>query len=80
MKTKLEITKHVLTPEHKKLNDKEKAALLEKYYISPHNLPRILKKDKALSNLKVEEGDIIKITRKSPTAGITNFYRVIVND
>ena len=80
MKTKFEMDKHVLVPEHKKLNDKEKAALLEKYNISPNNLPRILKKDKVISDLKIKEGDIIKIKRKSPTAGVTDFYRVIIND
>ena len=80
MKTTFEVNKHVLVPEHKKLNDKEKAALLEKYNISPNNLPRILKKDKVISDLKIKEGDIIKIKRKSPTAGVTDFYRVIIND
>ena len=80
MKTKLEINKHVLVPEHKKLNDKEKAALLEKYYISPNNLPRILSKDKAISDLKVTKGDIIKVTRQSATAGVTKFYRVVINE
>ena len=80
MKTNVEVNKHVLVPEHKKLNDKEKATLLEKYNIAPTNLPRILKKDNAISNLKVNVGDIIKITRQSPTAGVTNFYRVIIDD
>ena len=80
MKTTFEVNKHVLVPEHKKLNDKEKATLLEKYYISPNNLPRILKNDKAISELKVEEGDVIKVIRPSQTAGTTKFYRVVVNE
>ena len=80
MKTNIDINKHVLIPGQKKLNDKEKATLLEKYNIAPTNLPRILKKDNAISNLKVNVGDIIKITRQSPTAGVTNFYRVIIDD
>ena len=80
MKKTLELNRHVLVPEHKKLNDKEKAALLDKYNISPTNLPRILKKDKIVSELKVTEGDIIKVTRKIATAGVTNFYRVVINE
>ncbi len=80
MKTKLEINKHVLVPEHKKLNDKEKAALLDKYNISPTNLPRILKKDKGISDLNAKEGDVIIVTRNSLTAGVIKFYRVVVNE
>ena len=80
MNTKFEVSKHVLVPEHKKLNDKEKTALLDKYYISSTNLPRISKKDKSLLDLNVKEGDVIRITRKSPTAGITKFYRVVINE
>ena len=80
MKTKFEKNKHVLVPEHKNLNDKEKVALLEKYNISPHNLPRILQNDKAISNLKLKDGDVIKIMRDSPTAGIIEFYRVVINE
>ena len=80
MKTNFEVNKHVLVPEQKKLNDKEKATLLEKYNISPNNLPRILKNDKSISNLKVKESDVIKITRDSPTAGVISFYRVVINE
>ena len=80
MKTNVEVNKHVLVPEHKKLNDKEKAVLLERYHISPNNLPRILSKDQAISELKAKKGDVIKITRKSPTAGVTKFYRVVINE
>ena len=61
------------------MNDKEKAALLEKYHISVNNLPRILIKDKAISDLKAKEKDVIKVTRQSSTAGIIEFYRVVVN-
>ena len=80
MKTNLDINKHVLIPEQKKLDDKEKANLLEKYNISLTNLPRILMEDKSISKLKPKEGDVIKIIRKSLTAGVTTFYRVVINE
>tara|TARA_Y100000310_G_C20287135_1_gene625415 strand:- start:380 stop:622 length:243 start_codon:yes stop_codon:yes gene_type:complete len=80
MKTNIDINKHVLIPGQKKLNDKEKANLLEEYNISLTNLPRILIGDKAISNLKPKEGDVIKIIRKSLTAGVTTFYRVVINE
>ena len=79
MKATFEVKKHILVPEQTKLNDKEKAVLLEKYHISVNNLPRILIKDKAISELKAKEKDVIKVTRQSSTAGIIEFYRVVVN-
>jgi DNA-directed RNA polymerase subunit H (RpoH/RPB5) len=79
MKATFEVKKHILVPKQTKLNDKEKAVLLEKYHISVNNLPRILIKDKAISELKAKEKDVIKVIRQSSTAGIIEFYRVVVN-
>jgi len=43
------------------------------------DLPKILLTDPALKNLDVKTGDVIKITRRSQTAGYTTYYRVVVN-
>lgn len=80
MKANFNISKHILVPTHTKLNEKEKEALLQKYNISTHNLPRINKKDKVISTLKIKEGDVIKITRQSLTAGTIEFFRVVVDE
>ncbi len=79
MKKKYDVNEHALVPEHSKLNDKEKKDLLEKYHISLKELPKISKKDPAIANLNVKEGDVIKITRKSQTAGEAIFYRGVIN-
>jgi len=68
---------HVLVPKHEKASEKEKNELLEKYNVSLKQLPRISKKDPAIAHLDVEPGDVIRITRKSPTSGISIFYRVV---
>lgn len=68
---------HVLVPKHEMASEKEKTELLEKYNISLKQLPRISKKDPAISHLEAGSGDLIKITRKSPTSGISTFYRVV---
>ena len=78
-KNKYDIRKHILVPEHIKLNEKEKKELLEKFHISLKELPKIKKKDPAIEHLNVKEGDVIKIVRKSQTAGETFFYRGVVN-
>jgi len=43
-------------------------------------LPKILSTDSAISHLDVEEKDVIKIIRKSSTAGTSTFYRGVINE
>ena len=73
------VAKHVLIPEHLKLSEKEKKELLEKYNITLQELPKILKDDPAIASLNAKPGDVIKITRKSVTAGEAIFYRGVIN-
>jgi len=75
---KFDVTKHELVPKHSKLTEKERKELFEKYAIDMPNLPRIFKSDPAILALDVKDGDIVKISRKSPTAGETVFYRRVV--
>ena len=79
MAKSVDISKHTLVPKHVKLNDKEKEKLLERYNISVAQLPKILKNDPAIKELKLKVGDVVKITRASPTAGETTFYRGVTN-
>ena len=76
-KQKFKVDKHILTPKHSKLGEREKAQLLEKYHVTSKELPKILKTDAAIKDLDAKLGDIIKITRKSQTAGESIFYRVM---
>ena len=78
-KPKFKVDKHILTPKHSKLGEREKAQLLEKYHVTSKELPKILKTDATLRELDAKPGDIIKIIRKSPTAGESIFYRVMTN-
>ena len=75
----VDISKHALVPKHLKLNEKEKKELLEKYVADFRDLPRIYKEDPAILPLDVKEGDVIKIIRKSQTAGESIFYRRVVS-
>jgi len=71
---------HELIPEHTKLSDKEAKALLKKYNITLKEIPKILISDPAIAHLSVKEGDIIKIKRKSRTAGSIIYYRGVVKE
>lgn len=70
---------HSLIPQHSKLSDKEKAELFKKYGITLKELPKILLSDSAIAELSVQEGDVIKIVRKSPTRGEATYYRGVVS-
>lgn len=71
---------HVLVPKHMKVSDSEKEKLLEKYNISTKELPKILKDDPALEKLNLKEGDLVKVERNSKTAGVSFYYRVVMNE
>ena len=76
-KPKFKVDKHILTPKHTKLSEKEKTQLLEKYHVTSKEMPKIFKTDSAIKELDAKLGDIIRIMRKSPTAGESYFYRVV---
>ena len=78
-KKKIPIT-HTLIPEHSKLSDDEKKKLLEFHNITIKDLPKILIKDPAIKHLDVKENDVIRIQRRSSTAGESVFYRGVVNE
>ena len=52
--------------------------VLKKYNCKPTELPLIFVNDPAILGLGVKPGDMIKITRKSPTAGESLYYRYVV--
>lgn len=73
----VDISKHDLVPKHIILNDKEKEELFKKYGITLKQLPRISVTDPVIKTLDGKPGNVVKIIRKSPTAGETLYYRVI---
>ncbi|MDD5331985.1 MAG: DNA-directed RNA polymerase subunit H [Candidatus Nanoarchaeia archaeon] len=75
----IDYTKHVLTPKHIKMDEKEIEELLSKYNISKKQLPRILREDPAIAEMDLKKGDIIKIIRKSETTKEAIYYRVVID-
>ena len=71
---------HDLVPEHIKLSEEETQEVMEEYDITLRELPKIRKSDPAIRHLEPEADDVIKIVRKSPTAGNTVFYRGVIDD
>jgi DNA-directed RNA polymerase subunit H len=79
-KIEIDITKHELVPKHILLSEEEKKKLLKELGIKLSDLPRIKVSDPAIKHLNPKPGDIVKIIRKSPTAGEYIYYRVVVED
>lgn len=77
---KFKIENHILVPKHSKIGKEEIAALCKEFNITIKELPRITHKDPAIASLNVKENDVIKIERKSPTAGTSVFYRRVTRD
>ena len=79
-KKDFDVLKHELVPKHIKVSEKEKKEFMEKYHITIKELPKISKTDPAIAGLGLEDGDVVKIIRKSRTAGEGIFYRGITSE
>ncbi|ABK78188.1 DNA-directed RNA polymerase, subunit H, RpoH/RPB5 [Cenarchaeum symbiosum A] len=69
---------HVYVPLHEIITKAEAEEVLEKFNCKPTELPLILVEDPAIIGLGVKPGDMIRITRKSSTAGESIYYRYVV--
>jgi len=70
---------HVLVPLHEKVNKDDEAALMQSLYAKKNQFPLIrFHEDPIARMLGILPGEIVKITRPSPTAGKYITYRVCV--
>jgi DNA-directed RNA polymerase subunit H len=73
-----DIFEHLLVPFHEILSEKEKNQLLAQFKIKPYQMPQIKSGDPAVKAIGAKPGDVLKITRKSTTAGEHITYRYVV--
>lgn len=69
---------HEFVPKHEILTAEEREKLLAEYKVHPYQLPRIKAADPALKAIGARPGDIVKVIRKSTTAGEYVAYRYVV--
>ena len=73
-----DIFEHQIVPNHELLSKKESEQLMQEFHIQPHQLPYIKAADPVSQALSAKPGDILRITRKSATAGKVIVYRYVV--
>ncbi|MEM2176990.1 MAG: DNA-directed RNA polymerase subunit H [Archaeoglobaceae archaeon] len=75
---KVSLQDHVLVPKHEILKEEELKELLKLLGVSKEQLPKIKATDPIVKEIGAKPGDVVKITRKSPTAGVSIFYRLVI--
>jgi len=73
----IDVLNYFLIPKVVVLTEKEKRELLKKFNIKEENLPKIRSDDPLAKALKLQKGQVIKITRDDGT-GIYDFYRICI--
>lgn len=73
-----DLFEHDIVPLHKILEEEEKQQLLSRYRVHPYQLPQVTSSDPAVKAIGARPGDILRIIRKSPTAGEHVAYRYVV--
>lgn len=77
-KKDIKIINHIYQPKHEILSKQEADLIFKTYNSKPSQLPYIMSSDKGIQGLGAKPSDIIKITRKSSTAGESVYYRYVV--
>ena len=73
-----DIFEHALVPKHEILTAKEKTELLKQFKVQPYQMPQIKSNDPAVKVIGGRPGDVLRIIRKSSTAGEHIAYRYVV--
>jgi len=74
----VKIAGHILVPKHETLTPEEAKEVQKKYNAKPEQFPYILSTDPVIKEIGAKPGDLIKIIRKSETAGETIYFRYVV--
>jgi len=73
-----DLFEHKLLPKHEILTEKEREQILSQYRVQPYQLPQIKASDPAVKAIDAKPGDVLRVIRKSSTAGEHIAYRYVV--
>lgn len=74
---KEDILKHELVPKHVVLSESKIEKVFNDLDFEKEHLPKIKSTDPAVKAIDGKKGDILEITRNSPTAGTFVTYRLV---
>ena len=77
-KAEFNVLNHDLVPVHELLSDEESRLLLETLNINPMQLPKILASDPAAMAVNARANQVVRVRRKSRTAGEAIAYRLVI--
>jgi DNA-directed RNA polymerase subunit H len=77
-KTEFKPGTHFLVPKHELLTKEEAVEVAKRYNASLSQFPYILSSDPVAKEIGAKPGDLVRITRRSETAGSTVYYRYVV--
>ena len=78
--SKFSLLDHELVPKHEIMSEGELKSVLSKYSIEKEQLPKIKVQDPIIKEIGAAVGDVVKITRKSQTAGEAEYYRLVIEE
>ena len=78
--SEFDVLSHIYVPKHEIVRPNEVEGVTSKYNATPDQFPYILRSDPVVKAIGAKPGDLVKITRKSETAGETVYYRFVVEE
>ena len=77
-KQEFNVLNHDLVPMHEVLTDDEVRDLFSSFNINPEQLPKILSSDPAARAVGAKPNQVVRIRRRSKTAGESIAYRLVI--
>lgn len=72
------VSTHFLIPRHELLTKEEATQVLAAFNATAAQFPYILATDPVAKEIGARPGDLVRVTRKSETAGSSVYYRYVV--
>ncbi len=76
-KPDFDLFQHEMVPVHEVMPEGDLSAILTKYNCDKNAFPKIKYTDPAIKFLGARPGDVVRIKRKSITAGMSEYYRLV---
>lgn len=78
IKLDLRVSEHIYVPKHEIVAEDQVPAILKKCNAKLEQFPYVLVSDPVVKEIGGRPGDLVRIMRKSPTAGEIVYYRFVV--